>query len=133
MTRKQITFLLVWLLVLAVLVLSIFVSPLVLIVAVVVAGLVVSMFQKSIVPVNSTPKTPMEVLEQSLIWKGIAAVYVVALTGTVVYHLTVDRIGLFEDAPFALLILLMFGPALGPIVVCQLEIYRLLGKDRSQS
>ena len=131
MTRNQITFVLLWTFSLAVLVIGSLVSPIVLILVVVAAGFIVSIFQRSVVPTGSQPRTPMQVLEQSSFWKGIAAVYTLCLLGVVVYHLAVDRIDVFDNLPFGLLILMIFGPALGPIAICQAEIYLLLGRRDS--
>ena len=96
---------------------------------VVAAGIFVSLFQKSITPKDPTLRTPMQVLEQSSFWKGVAIVYTTCVVGIVIYHLMIARITFFEELPFVLFFLLLLGPALGPIFVCQVQIYRLHGRE----
>lgn len=131
MTGNQATFISLWIFILAGLVVASLVSPAAAIIVVIVAGLIVSVFQSKTVPTVSKPRTPLQVLEQSPFWKGVAVVYTIAAVVTVIYHLAVNRVGIFEDISLGLLVLLLFGPALGPIIVCQIEIYRLLGQENS--
>lgn len=129
MTRKQSQFIFAWILMLAVLVIGSFMSAGMLIATVVAVGLIVSTFQKNIVPSDATPRTPLQVLEEDPFWKGTAIIYTVCLVGVVIYHLAVNRIAFFDNVPFGFVVLLLLGPGLGPIMVCQIEIYRLLGRE----
>lgn len=129
MKRKQMTFLLVWIFMLAILLLTSYVSPGVQIIMVVAAGIVVSFFQPNITPKDPALRTPMQVLEQSSFWKGVAIVYTFCVVGIVIYHLMISRLTFFENLPYALFLPLLLGPALGPIFVCQVQIYRLLGRE----
>lgn len=134
MTSRQITFLGI----LAFMAFVLVVGPAVVssgtfVVVFVIASAVVWPFAKYVTPKNPNPPSPLQILEQSKIWRGVAIVYTLAVVIVVVWHLLVGRLAFFDDPPFALVLVLIFGPAVGPIVTNLVITYRMLGEASGKS
>lgn len=130
MTHKQQIFLGAWVLVGLVLVLGSALSAKALLVLFVVVAVIVSLFNEKLTPSNSSAPTPKQVIERSRLWRAVAVIYTSGLVAVVIYHLFINRLAFFDEIPFFLMLVMLLGPIIGPIVVCQIETFRLLGLDR---
>ena len=99
------------------------------IVVLVIASAVVWPFADYVTPKNPNPPSPLKILQQSRIWRGVAIVYTVVIVVVVIWHLLIHRLAFFDDVPFALMLVLLLGPAVGPIATNIVITYQLLGKD----
>ena len=126
MNQEQLLFLLIWLLMLAVLFAGFFISPGSFIVNVVIVGAFISMFKGRITPASRSHRTPLQVLEENRFWRGVAVIYTIGVVGVAIYHLAFLRLAFVDSLELPIVILLILGPALGPIIVCQKEIFEQL-------
>ncbi len=85
--------------------------------------------RKEITPDGSTPPSPMQILEHSFFWRAVAVGYTFILIAVVVWHLGVARLSFFEHINLPILLLLILGPAAGPIAINIATTYRMLGSD----
>ena len=99
------------------------------IVVFVIASAIVWPFAEYVTPKNPNPPSPLQILEQSRLWRGVAIVYTVVIVVVVFWHLLINRLTFFDDVPFALMLVLLLGPAVGPIATNIVITYKLLGKD----
>ena len=99
------------------------------IVVFVIASAIIWPFAQYVTPKNPSPPSPLQILEQSRLWRGVAIVYTVVVVVIVVWHLLVNRLAFFDDVPFALMFVLLLGPAAGPMATNMVITYKLLGKD----
>ena len=95
----------------------------------VVASAIVWPFAKQITPKSPSPPSPLQILEKSSFWRGVAIAYSVVIVVVVVWHLFIDQLALFDDPSIALLLVLILGPAVGPIVANLVITYKMLGRD----
>lgn len=99
------------------------------IVVFVIASAIVWPFAEYVTPKNPNAPSPLQILEQSRLWRAVAIVYTVVIVVAVIWHLLVNRLAFFDDVPFALMVVLLLGPALGPIATNMVITYKLLGND----
>ena len=95
----------------------------------VIASAIVWPFAEYVTPKNPSPPSPLQILEQSRFWRGVAIVYTLVVVVIVAWHLLVKRLAFFDDVPFALMFVLLLGPAVGPMATNMAITYKLLGKD----
>jgi hypothetical protein len=93
------------------------------------ASIVVSLVKDQITPRHADPPTPMQILERSRFWMGVAITYTAIIVVVVVKHLFFGQLAFFDDVSFPLLLVMLLGPGVGPIVVNQVITFRLLGAD----
>lgn len=130
MTSRQIAFLGVTAFMGSVLIIGpIVVSSGTFIVVLVIASAMVWPFAAYVTPKSSSPPSPLQILEQSRFWRGVAIVYTAVVVVAVTWHLLVNRLAFFDHVPFALLLALLLGPAVGPIATNMIITYKLLGKE----
>lgn len=89
----------------------------------------IEMMRREITPKDGSPLSPLEILEQSVLWRAVAVGYTVILIAVVVWHLAVARLSFFDHINLPILLLLILGPAAGPIAINIRETYRMLGRD----
>lgn len=99
------------------------------IVVFVIASAIVWPFAEYVTPKNPSPPSPLQILEQSKLWRGVAIAYTLVLVVVVIWHLFVGQLAFFDDPPFALVLVLLFGPAVGPMVTNIVITYKMLGED----
>ena len=93
------------------------------------AAAVVALFKDRITPTNPSPPSPLQILERSRLWKGVAIAYTTIIIVVVVWHLFVSRLAFFDDVSLPVGLLLLLGPAIGPIMKNIMITYRMLGSD----
>ena len=99
------------------------------IVVFVVASAIVWPFAEYVTPNNPSPPSPLQILEQSRLWRGVAIAYTVVIVVIVIWHLFVKRLAFFDDVPLALMFVLLLGPAVGPIATNVVITYKLRGTN----
>lgn len=99
------------------------------IVVFVIASAVVWPFAAYVTPKNPSPPSPLQILKRSKMWRGVAIAYTFVLVVVVAWHLFVGRLAFFDDPPFALVLVLLFGPTVGPMVTNIVITYKMLGED----
>jgi hypothetical protein len=93
------------------------------------AALVVSLFKNQITPKTGSPPSPLQIFERSPFWRGLALVYGAVVVIVIVWHLFVAHIAFFDNVSLPLLLVLILGPAIGPITINLVITYKMLGAE----
>lgn len=85
------------------------------------------LFRKEITPKGEEPQTPLTILAESELWRGVGVAYLFVIILVVLYHLGVERLSFFEKINVPIFLALILGAAAGPIAIHIARTYRLLG------
>ncbi len=89
----------------------------------------VDLMRKEITPDGSNPPSPRQILERSFFWRAVAVAYMFILMAVVAWHLGVARLSFFDYINLPIFLLLILGPAAGPIAINIATTYRMLGRE----
>ena len=92
----------------------------------------VELFRKEITPKGESPRSPLQILEQSFFWRAVAVAYTLVIVLVVAWHLGVERLSFFDSINLPVFLLLILGSVAGPIAVHVGHTYRMLGGNASE-